>query len=260
MLLDAFLRSSLVRLLLVLLLAGALFDCEVAAQSGANIAKQAGLDGFYEGKLVFDAISFTSKGKTTSYSTKDFPVLEQSKIRLEVRGSKAKLIVNIPGGVRTLDITLSGTCLPQKDTVTLDKVETSDLGVAVDKFNMNFSGSLKDGDVVAGSGKLQLDAEVPEIEELTGEVTGSAKGAIRGSGKWTVKRLPPEAASGALSLTFVTDGDVPVPVRDLVCTFSINGKPQDKNQRPSAILPCPPLLAEVHHPQVANSAGEFHID
>jgi hypothetical protein len=31
----------------------------------------------------------------------------------------------------------------------------------------------------------------------------------------------------ALSLTFVTDGDIPVPVRDLVCTLSVNGKTQE---------------------------------
>jgi hypothetical protein len=197
------------------------------------------MDGAYEGTLSFEVIGFESKGKSGSFSTKDFPVLKQSKLRLELNGSQAKLMVAIPAGERNPQATLSGTAVPKKGTVTLDKVEDFDLGVAINKLEMHLSGSLQKSDLVTGVWEALIEADVPEHNEETGEVIGSVREVIRASGKWSVKRLPPVAAAGALSLTFLTDGAVPLPVRELACTFVINGKEQELRTNGQGYLKVP---------------------
>lgn len=149
-------------------------------------------DGAYEGTLEFESIRLiNAAGETTTIDTKKIEP-GRIKIRLDIADGKAAIKLTAPGNDDQIAfMKLSGSHTSEKNSIFLEKIDQYDLGnnqgtAVIRKLEMSFTGKLSEADLVTGSWKFYLAAEVPSANANETEA-----GFVHASGKWTVKRLEP---------------------------------------------------------------------
>ncbi len=143
------------------------------------------VDGTYEGTLQLDAVRLVNgQGESTELDMTKAKVINEVKCKLNINGAVATMHVTSPAAdAGSVFMKMSGEFIPEKHEVLLNKIESYDFNQpAIRKLEMSFSGRLTGADLVSGTFKGYIAAEVPSTTEGETET-----GFVHASGKWTAK-------------------------------------------------------------------------